>query len=34
MGQLALSDKQKQRWHKKCLVLIGFKDVKEIAPLD
>jgi len=32
--KLNLSDKQKARWHKKCLCLIEFKDVKEIAPLD
>ncbi|MCL2051906.1 MAG: hypothetical protein FWG91_09310 [Lachnospiraceae bacterium] len=32
--RLQLSDKEKERWHKKCLILIGFKDVKEIAPLD
>lgn len=33
-GKLNLSDKQKERWHKKCLCLIEFKDVKEIAPLE
>jgi len=32
--RLQLSDKQKERWHKKCLVLVGFKDVQEITPLD
>ncbi len=32
--QLALSDKQKNRWHKKCLCLVAFKDVEEIEPLD
>jgi len=32
--RLQLSDKQKERWHKKCLCLIAFKDVKEIPPLD
>ena len=32
--RLALSDGQKQRWHKKCLCLVGFKDVEEVGPLD
>ena len=32
--RLLLSDKEKERWHKKCLILVGFKDVREIAPLD
>ena len=32
--RLQLSDKERERWHKKCLILVGFKDVKEIAPLD
>ena len=31
--RLALSTKQKDRWHKKCLCLIGFKDVTLIEPL-
>ncbi len=31
---LALSEKQKTRWHKKCLCLVGFKDVQPIGPLD
>ena len=31
---LNLSIKQKERWHKKCLCLVEFKDVKEIAPVD
>ncbi|MGI6213967.1 MAG: hypothetical protein ACOYIQ_05400 [Christensenellales bacterium] len=31
--RLALSPKQKERWHKKCLCLIGFKDVEPISPL-
>jgi len=31
---LNLSSKQKERWHKKCLCLVEFKDVKEIAPLE
>ena len=26
-------DKQKERWHKKCLCLVEFKDVEEIEPL-
>lgn len=33
-SKLNLSDKQKVRWHKKCLCLVEFKDVKEIAPLE
>lgn len=28
-----LSDKQKVRWHKKCLCLVEFENVREIAPL-
>ena len=32
--RLQLSDKEKERWHKKCLILIGFKDVREIPVLD
>lgn len=32
--RLQLTDKQLTRWHKKCLILVGFKDVKEIEPLD
>lgn len=32
--KLNLSEKQKTRWHKKCLCLIEFSDVKEIEPLD
>jgi hypothetical protein len=31
--RLALSSKQKDRWHKKCLCLTGFKDVTPIEPL-
>lgn len=33
-SKLQLTDKQKERWHKKCLCLIEFKDAKEIAPLE
>jgi hypothetical protein len=33
-SQLNLSDKQKERWHKKSLCLIEFMDVKEIKPLE
>ncbi len=33
-NQLQLTDKQKERWHKKCLCLVEFKDVEEITPLD
>lgn len=32
-SRLQLSDKQKTKWHKKCLVLVGFKNVRTIAPL-
>lgn len=32
--KLNLSNKQMTRWHKKCLCLVEFKDVKEITPLD
>jgi len=31
---LNLSSKQKERWQKKCLCLVEFKDVKEITPLE
>ena len=33
-SKLNLSDKQKVRWHKKCLCLVEFENVTEIAPLD
>jgi hypothetical protein len=33
-SKLNLSDKQKERWRKKCLCLIEFSDVKEIGPLE
>jgi len=32
--KLNLSDKQRERWHKKCLCFIEFGDVQEIVPLD
>ena len=32
--KLQLSEKQKQRWHKKCLCLVEFSDVEEISPLE
>lgn len=32
-NQLNLSEKQKQRWHKKCLCLVAFENVKAIEPL-
>ncbi|WP_238903941.1 hypothetical protein [Clostridium sp. YIM B02506] len=32
--KLNLSKKQKDRWHKKCMCLVEFTDVKEIEPLD
>ena len=31
--QLNLSEKQKARWHKKCLCLVEFENVEEIPPL-
>lgn len=31
--KLNLSDKQKTRWHKKCLCLVEFEDVQPIEPL-
>jgi hypothetical protein len=33
-SNLNLSEKQKQRWHKKCLCLVEFADVEQIEPLD
>lgn len=33
-GKLNLSEKQKARWHKKCLCFVEFENVEEIAPLD
>lgn len=33
-AKLNLSDKQKARWHKKCLCLVEFEDVHAIEPLD
>lgn len=32
--KLNLSEKQKERWHKKCLCLIEFRGVKTITPLE
>ena len=32
--KLNLSDKQRERWHKKCLCLVEFKDVRGIELLD
>ena len=32
-SKLNLSDKQKVRWHKKCLCLVEFENVERIAPL-
>ena len=32
-SKLNLSDKQKTRWHKKCLCLVEFEDAHEITPL-
>lgn len=33
-GMLNISEKQKVRWHKKCLCLVEFEDVEKIEPLD
>jgi hypothetical protein len=32
--KLNLSKKQQERWHKKCICLVEFEDVREISPLD
>lgn len=32
--KLNLTEKQKERWHKKCMCLVEFKNVKEIEPLE
>ena len=33
-SKLQLSEKQKERWHKKCLCLVEFQKVESIPPLD
>lgn len=33
-SKLQLTDKQKERWHKKCLCLIEFNNVESIEPLN
>ena len=33
-AKLQLTDKQKERWHKKCLCLVEFGNVESIEPLD
>lgn len=33
-SKLNLSDKQRERWHKKCLCLVEFDSVEKIEPLD
>ncbi|MDR7855046.1 hypothetical protein [Tissierella sp.] len=33
-SKLNLSDKQKDRWHKKCLCLVEFENVQEVPALD
>jgi hypothetical protein len=33
-SKLDLTTTQKKRWHKKCLCLVEFDDVKEISPLE
>lgn len=32
--KLNLSEKQKERWHKKCICLVEFDNVKKITPLE
>ncbi|MGN1027710.1 MAG: hypothetical protein ACI4P4_15055 [Faecousia sp.] len=32
-SKLNLSEKQKERWHKKCLCLVEFENVEKITPL-
>lgn len=32
--KLDLTEKQKDRWHKKCLCLVEFKNVEQIEPLE
>lgn len=32
--KLALTEKQKNRWHKKCLCLVEFENVQAIEPMD
>lgn len=32
--KLLLTEKQKERWHKKCLCLVAFNKVENIEPLD
>jgi hypothetical protein len=31
-SKLNLTDKQKERWHKKCLILIAFSQVRQVEP--
>ncbi len=31
-GKLQLTDKQKTRWHKKCLCLVEFESIETIEP--
>jgi hypothetical protein len=33
-NKLNLSDKEKERWHKKCLCLVEIMDIEEIEPLE
>lgn len=32
--KLSLSDRQKVRWHKKCLCLVEFENIEKISPLN
>ncbi len=32
--KLNLTENQKKRWHKKCMILVEFENVKEIEPLE
>ena len=31
--ELALTQKQRERWHKKCICLVAFEDVKTVTPM-
>lgn len=33
-NKLDLSERQKERWHKKCLCLVEFKEVAQIEPME
>lgn len=33
-NKLQLTEKEKERWHKKCLCLVEFENMEEITPLE